>query len=117
MWWVAWVAECTAKGSAAEQVPEQCPATPGRPSAAPTHPPLCTPQAKDLSQQVARLLHELQALQSGLPREAAGAASPGAAGFGGGTAADVTTQRLVEFKDIEVGAGGGWAWMDRRGEH
>lgn len=69
----------------------------------PPHLSLPSHQAKDLSQQVARLLHEVQVLQSGLPREAAGATSPGAAGFGGGTAADVTTQRLVEFKDIEVG--------------
>ena len=59
-------------------------------------------QVKDLGQQVARLVHEVQLLQSGLPPEAAGATSPGAA-FAGGNASDVTTQRLVEFKDIEVG--------------
>ena len=57
-------------------------------------------QVKDLSQQVARLVHEVQVLQSGLPAEAAGGAAPGQ--FGGGNASDVTTQRLVEFKDIEV---------------
>lgn len=60
-------------------------------------------QVKDLGQQVARLVHEVQLLQSGLPPEAAGATSPGGAAFGGGNASDVTTQRLVEFKDIEVG--------------
>ncbi len=42
-------------------------------------------------------------LQSGLPPEAVGGAAPG--GFAGGNASDVTTQRLVEFEDIEVGAG------------
>ena len=52
---------------------------------------------------MARLVHEVQLLQSGLPPEAAGATSPGGAAFGGGNASDVTTQRLVEFKDIEVG--------------
>lgn len=69
----------------------------------PLHPTTNPPQGKDLSQQVARLVHEVQVLQSGLPAEAAGsAASPGGAGFGGGNASDVTTQRLVEFRDIEV---------------
>jgi hypothetical protein len=62
--------------------------------------PLPALQVKDLSQQVARLVHEVQVLQSGLPAEAAGGAGPGQ--FGGGNASDVTTQRLVEFKDIEV---------------
>lgn len=50
-------------------------------------------QVKDLSQQVARLLFETQAgVQAG----------SGAGGqFSGGDASDVTTQLLVEFKDIE----------------
>lgn len=50
-------------------------------------------QVKDLSQQVARLLFETQSgIQTGL----------GASGqFSGGDASDVTTQLLVEFKDIE----------------
>jgi hypothetical protein len=57
-------------------------------------------QARDLGQQVARLLHEAQAAASGLPRDAAGGTP--AASFAGGNASDVTTQRLVEFRDIEV---------------
>ena len=60
---------------------------------------------KDLSQQVSRLVHEVQVVQSGLPAEAAGGFAPGQ--FGGGNASDVTTQRLVEFKDIEVGDAAG----------
>ena len=55
----------------------------------------------DLSRQVQRLLLETQALQAGeagLP----GASSPSAA-FAGGDANDVTTQVLLEFKDIQVG--------------
>lgn len=47
----------------------------------------------------------MQVLQSGLPAEAAGG-TPGGAGFAGGNASDVTTQRLVEFASIEVGGSG-----------
>ena len=71
----------------------------------PSPSPPSAPQVKDLGQQVARLVHEVQLLQSGLPPEAAGATSPGGAAFAGGNASDVTTQRLVEFKDVEVGGG------------
>ena len=45
-------------------------------------------------------MHEVQALQSGLPPGAAGGGG-GCGGFAGGDASDVTTQRLVEFKDVE----------------
>ena len=48
-------------------------------------------------------MHEVQVVQSGLPADlAAGGAASLAGQFGGGNASDVTTQRLVEFKDIEV---------------
>ena len=57
-------------------------------------------QVADLSRQIARLLREIQGLQSGLP---GGAAAAGASAvFEGGDASDVTTQRLLVFKDIEV---------------
>jgi hypothetical protein len=59
-------------------------------------------QSKDLGQQVARLIHEVQVLQSGLPAGAAGGGHGDGGAFAGGNASDVTTQRLVEFKDIEV---------------
>jgi hypothetical protein len=53
-------------------------------------------QVKDLGQQVSRMLYESQRAASGAPR--GGEASPQ---FGGGNASDVTTQLLVEFKDID----------------
>lgn len=67
-------------------------------------------QVSDLSRQVQRLLLELQSAQSGvLP----GASSPTPA-FAGGDANDVTTQVLLEFKDIQVGAAQGRAGQGRR---
>ena len=52
-------------------------------------------QLKDLGQQVARLLHEAQSAGT------AARAAAGASQFSGGNASDLTTQLLVEFKDIE----------------
>lgn len=57
----------------------------------------------DLSRQLQRMLAEVQALQAGAP----GATSPPPAAFAGGDANDVTTQVLLEFKDIQVGLGSG----------
>ncbi len=64
----------------------------------------------DLSRQVQRLLVEVQAAGAA----AAGSSSPSAA-FAGGDANDVTTQVLLEFKDIQVGErgpapAGTWWW-------
>jgi hypothetical protein len=55
-------------------------------------------QTRDLSQQVARLLHEAgQRSGAAVPM-----GSPPGGSFAGGDASDVTTQLLVEFKDVEA---------------